>query len=119
MRPAFDDAQVIYHLRNGDDQEAYDAMASVEPTTPSEYILKAIVNAVRAACPAPIARVGQCSLGARIDVAPTFTPVSHCSVVQSLGQVTNSRDKVQVAQDLFQVREAASAARRALSCRES
>eukprot|EP00471_Norrisiella_sphaerica_P003952 CAMPEP_0184482854 /NCGR_PEP_ID=MMETSP0113_2-20130426/4445_1 /TAXON_ID=91329 /ORGANISM="Norrisiella sphaerica, Strain BC52" /LENGTH=561 /DNA_ID=CAMNT_0026862857 /DNA_START=81 /DNA_END=1766 /DNA_ORIENTATION=- len=36
---------VIYNLRNGDIQEAYDLMEELEPTTPQEYILKGVVNA--------------------------------------------------------------------------
>lgn len=36
---------VIYHLRNHDVQEAYNLMEHIEPTTPQEYILKAVVNA--------------------------------------------------------------------------
>jgi len=57
---------VIYYLRAGEDEEAFEAMRTVEPSTPAEYILKAIVHA-------------------------------------NIGQKTNSREKMQTAQDLFQV----------------
>lgn len=37
---------VIYHLKNQDIEEAFNIMKDVEPTSPKEYILKAIVHAV-------------------------------------------------------------------------
>ena len=37
---------VIYHLRSGDIDEAHKLVASVEPSNPQEYILKAIVHAI-------------------------------------------------------------------------
>ena len=36
---------VIYYLKNDDVMEAYDLIRDVEPSTPQEYILKAVVNA--------------------------------------------------------------------------
>ncbi|KAJ1517844.1 Intraflagellar transport protein 56 [Coelomomyces lativittatus] len=36
----------LYHLKNDDIQPAYELMKDVEPSSPAEYILKAIVNAV-------------------------------------------------------------------------
>lgn len=36
---------VIYYLRHGGIQEAYELIKDLEPSTPSEYILKAVVNA--------------------------------------------------------------------------
>jgi intraflagellar transport protein 56 len=37
---------VIYHLKNQEIEEAFNLMKDVEPTTPKEYILKAVVHAV-------------------------------------------------------------------------
>ncbi|XP_053112151.1 intraflagellar transport protein 56 isoform X2 [Hemicordylus capensis] len=37
---------VIYYLRQDDVQEAYNLIKDLEPTTPQEYILKGVVNAV-------------------------------------------------------------------------
>ncbi|XP_077195402.1 intraflagellar transport protein 56 isoform X4 [Paroedura picta] len=37
---------VIYYLRQDDAQEAYNLIKDLEPTTPQEYILKGVVNAV-------------------------------------------------------------------------
>ncbi|TPX45548.1 hypothetical protein SeMB42_g03968 [Synchytrium endobioticum] len=37
---------VVYHLKNEEIDEAFDLMQNLEPTTPQEYILKGIVNAV-------------------------------------------------------------------------
>ncbi|XP_054844728.1 intraflagellar transport protein 56 isoform X2 [Eublepharis macularius] len=37
---------VIYYLRQDDAQEAYNLIKDLEPSTPQEYILKAVVNAV-------------------------------------------------------------------------
>ena len=39
---------VIHHLRQDEAAEAYNLMQGVEPTLPSEYILKGIVHAVLA-----------------------------------------------------------------------
>ncbi len=36
---------VIYHLKNHEIEEAFNLMKDVEPTTPKEYILKAVVHA--------------------------------------------------------------------------
>ena len=36
---------VIYHLKNDQTKEAYDLIKDLEPVTPQEYILKAVVNA--------------------------------------------------------------------------
>ncbi|KAL9645020.1 hypothetical protein ABK040_004513 [Willaertia magna] len=38
---------VIYHLRNGDVDEAYDLIKDLEPVKANEYILKAVVNACK------------------------------------------------------------------------
>lgn len=38
---------VIYHLRQGNVNEGSELMSSVDPSAPSEYILKAIVNALQ------------------------------------------------------------------------
>ena len=37
---------VIYHLRNGEPDQAFELMKDVEPTTPNEYILRAVVHIV-------------------------------------------------------------------------
>ncbi len=36
---------VVYHLKHGEIQEAFDLMKDLEPTTPSEYILKGVIYA--------------------------------------------------------------------------
>ena len=35
---------VIYHMHQGEVQEAYELMREIEPTSPQEYILKGITN---------------------------------------------------------------------------
>lgn len=37
---------VVYYLRQGDHDEAYELIKDLEPAIPQEYILKAIVNVV-------------------------------------------------------------------------
>ncbi len=37
---------IIYHLRRDDIESAYDLVKDVDPSTPQEYVLKAVVNAV-------------------------------------------------------------------------
>jgi len=37
---------VIYYLRQGENEEAYELIKDLEPAIPQEYILKAIVNVV-------------------------------------------------------------------------
>lgn len=37
---------VIYNLRQGENEEAYELIKDLEPAIPQEYILKAIVNVV-------------------------------------------------------------------------
>ena len=37
---------VIYYLKQGNINEAYELMKDVDPSQPNEYILKAVVNAV-------------------------------------------------------------------------
>lgn len=37
---------VIYYLRQGENEEAYELIKDMEPAIPQEYILKAIVNVV-------------------------------------------------------------------------
>ncbi|KAL7057214.1 hypothetical protein AAHC03_019178 [Spirometra sp. Aus1] len=37
---------IIYHLKREDTEAAYDLVKDVDPSTPQEYVLKAIVNAV-------------------------------------------------------------------------
>lgn len=83
--------QVVFFLRNGENEEAFKAMQDVEPSTPAEYILKAIVNAVRAPLALPVS-------SARHQLSPSPT-----RPLQNLAQATNNRDKLQVAQDMFQV----------------
>jgi intraflagellar transport protein 56 len=38
---------IIYYLRNDDVQEAYNLVKDLNPTAPREYIIKAVVNAVK------------------------------------------------------------------------
>ena len=57
---------VIYHLKNQEIEEAFNLMKDVEPTTPKEYILKAVVHAV-------------------------------------VGQQTDSKEHLKIAQQLFQL----------------
>lgn len=37
---------VVYYLRQGENEEAYELIKDLEPAIPQEYILKAIVNVV-------------------------------------------------------------------------
>ncbi|CAH8508550.1 unnamed protein product [Dicrocoelium dendriticum] len=37
---------IIYHLKNDGIQEAYELTKVIEPTTPQEYVLKSVVNAI-------------------------------------------------------------------------
>eukprot|EP00760_Papus_ankaliazontas_P035420 PhM_4_TR7788/c0_g1_i1/m.50061/K19685/TTC26, IFT56, DYF13; intraflagellar transport protein 56 len=57
---------VIHHLRNDKIKEAYELIKDVEPVTPQEYILKAVVNA-------------------------------------TIGQMTDSREHIKMAQGYFQL----------------
>jgi intraflagellar transport protein 56 len=57
---------VIYYLRNDKVKDAYELIKNVEPVTPQEYILKAVVNA-------------------------------------SIGQMTDSREHIKMAQQYFQL----------------
>ena len=38
---------IIYYLRNDEVQEAFNLVKDLTPTAPREYIIKAVVNAVR------------------------------------------------------------------------
>lgn len=37
---------VVYYLRQGENEEAYELIKDLEPAIPQEYVLKAIVNVV-------------------------------------------------------------------------
>ncbi len=54
---------VIYYLKQGNINEAYDLMKDVDPSQPNEYILKGVVNAT----------IGQEQNSVRLSIQNVFT----------------------------------------------
>ena len=86
---------VIYHMHNGEVQEAFELMKDIEPSSPQEYILKGcaphrhLAFAVDSTC----------------KTAPVCLPTTGSGSVTNLavGQAMDSREHLKVAQQYFQL----------------
>lgn len=75
---------VVFHLRQGNVQEAYDLMRNVDPQLPAEYILKGIVHT---------------SLGQKPAVPQNSTGIATTS--SQSGIISNPREHIRLAHEYF------------------